>query len=73
MVCIAEFDVVVRVRFVQDHWEWQGILQHKILFIALLREQCPLLLLLVGLYAAASFHVPARVEQQYLQTAVPAS
>jgi hypothetical protein len=71
MVCIAEFDDALRSHFVEDRWGWSGILQHKILFIVLLREQCPLLLLLFGLYAAAFFAVPARTEQRYLHGAVP--
>lgn len=55
LLCTSEFSFALRSHFVERHWGQSGILQHRILFILLLRPQCPLLLLLFGLYLVAMF------------------
>jgi len=59
LICIAEFTDALRVYIVNNEFGWPGILQHKLLFILLMRQQSVLLLLLSGLYLAALFKVRA--------------
>jgi Glycosyltransferase family 87 len=70
MLCVAEFDDTMRMHLVQKYWGWDGILQHKVLFILLLREQGPLLLLLFVFYAAALFTIPVRRGRTYARTVI---
>jgi len=55
LLCISEFSIRWRGQFVERHWGEVGILQHRFLFILLLRPQCLLLLLLFSLYLAAMY------------------